>query len=142
MPTTHFSPNRVPFLAGRLGALPQQLHPSRSPLLAPTCKIPTAGKPTVAGAHLLPLASALAWPYPLSSSSSSKDWVLSELQCRHHMTTATGTARAGARGPRPSRAPATPPAVAGPWGRSRKALPPATRLRRSLLPCACRFTQP
>lgn len=63
----------------------------------------------MAGAHLLPLASALAWPYPLSSSSSSRDWVLSELQCRHHMTTAAGAARAGAGDPGRAARPRLPP---------------------------------
>lgn len=69
----------------------------------------------------------LAPPYPLSSSSSSRDCVLSELQCRHHMTAAAGAARAGARRPRPSRAPATVPEAAGPQGRSPTTRPAAPR---------------
>lgn len=47
-------------------------------------------------------------PYPLSSSSSSRDWVLSELQCRHHMAAAAGADGAGRSGPGPSRASPTP----------------------------------
>lgn len=55
-------------------------------------------------------------PHPLSSSSSSRDCVRSELQCRHHMAAAAGAGRAGRAGPGP-----TP-------DRPRPACPPRDRL--------------
>lgn len=56
-----------------------------------------------------------AWgPYPLSSSSSSRDWVRSELQCRHHMAAAAGVDGAERPGLRPRRALPTPAGVADP----------------------------
>lgn len=56
-------------------------------------------RPRSSSRPLGPPASARPGPYPLSSSSSSRDWVRSEWQWRHHMVAAAGAGGPGARGP-------------------------------------------
>lgn len=81
-------------------------------------------------------------PYPLSSSSSSRDWVRSELQCKHHMAAAAGDDAAGHPGPRPSRELPTPVSggrIPGATPDHSDTGPPGTRPPQGAWPSARRF---
>lgn len=115
-------PRRAAGPGPRRGAPPTGDLPQPSPPPSLPAPVPSA-----------PPASARPGPYPLSSSSSSRDWVRSEWQCRHHMVAAAGAGGPGAWGP--GRAENRPllPGAAGPRGPGRTTRgpdhPPRDRLR-------------